>query len=99
MKIYQGVTLGALSTRGGQSLRGCRRHPTIEDDVTIYANAAILGGETVVVRDGVIGASAFITHSIAPCTTVSMKNVELQYKSRNCEGCAKAAEPFWEDQK
>ena len=44
VKIYQGVTLGALSTRGGQSLRGCKRHPTIEDNVTIYSGASILGG-------------------------------------------------------
>ena len=90
VKIYQGVTLGGLSTRGGQSLRGQKRHPTIEDNVTIYANAAILGGETVVGRDSVIGASAFITHSIAPCTTVSIKNQELQFKSRNCAGCPKS---------
>ena len=98
VKIYQGVTLGGLSTRGGQSLRGSKRHPTIEDNVTIYANASILGGNTVVGRDSVIGASAFITHSIPPCTTVSVKSQELQYKPRNCPGCAKA-EPFWEEQR
>ena len=100
VKIYQGVTLGGLTTRGGQSLKGCKRHPTIEDNVTIYAGASVLGGETVIGRDSVIGANSFITKSIAPCTTVSIKNQELQFKSRNCEGCAKAAkEPFWEDQK
>ena len=88
VKLYQGVTLGGLSTRGGQSLRGKRRHPTIEDDVTIYANAAILGGETVIGHGSVIGASAFITQSIAPCTTVTVKNLELQIKTReNCPGC------------
>ena len=80
VKIYQGVTLGALSTRGGQSLRGKRRHPTIEDNVTIYAGASVLGGETVIGRDSVIGSNAFITKSIAPCTTVSIKNQELQFK-------------------
>ena len=48
VKIYQGVTLGALSTRGGQSLRGKRRHPTIQDNVTIYAGASVLGGDTVI---------------------------------------------------
>ena len=89
VKIYQGVTLGALSTRGGQSLRGKRRHPTIEDNVTIYAGASVLGGETVIGRDSVIGSNAFITKSIAPCTTVSIKNQELQFKSRNCESCPK----------
>ena len=82
VKIYQGVTLGALTTRGGQSLRGKRRHPTIEDNVTIYAGASILGGETVIGRDSVIGSNAFITRSIAPGTTVSIKNQELQYKMR-----------------
>ena len=99
VKIYQGVTLGGLSTRGGQILRGVKRHPTIEDNVTIYANASILGGNTVIGRESVIGANAFVTHSIPACTTVTIKSQELQFKSRNCEGCAKAAEPFWEDQK
>ncbi|MBQ6904084.1 MAG: serine acetyltransferase, partial [Lachnospiraceae bacterium] len=55
VKIYQGVTIGALSTRGGQSLRGKKRHPTIEDGVTIYAGASILGGNTVIGKDAVIG--------------------------------------------
>jgi len=80
VKIYQGVTLGALSTRGGQDLRGKRRHPTIEDNVTIYAGASVLGGDTVIGRDSVIGSNAFITKSIAPYTTVSIKNQELQFK-------------------
>ncbi len=82
VKIYQGVTLGALSTRGGQDLRGKRRHPTIEDNVTIYAGASVLGGDTVIGRDSVIGSNAFITKSIAPNTTVSIKNQELQFKGR-----------------
>lgn len=93
VKIYQGVTLGGLSTRGGQSLRGKRRHPTIEDNVTIYANASILGGETVIGQGSVIGSSAFITKSVPPCTTVSLKSQELQMKPRgNCAGCKEA---FW----
>jgi serine O-acetyltransferase len=87
VKVYQGVTLGGLSTRGGQSLKGTKRHPTIEDNVTIYANAAILGGNTVIGHDCVIGASAFITSSVPACTTVSMKNPDLQFKSRNCSNC------------
>ena len=81
VKIYQGVTLGALSTRGGQKLHGKRRHPTIEDNVTIYAGASILGGDTVIGRNSVIGSNAFITHPIAPGTRVSIKNQELQYKN------------------
>ena len=86
VKIYQGVTLGALSTRGGQTLRGKRRHPTIEDNVTIYAGASVLGGDTVIGRDCVIGSNAFITGSVAPCTTVTIKNQELQMKQRS-SGC------------
>ena len=83
VKIYQGVTLGALSTRGGQSLRGKRRHPTIEDNVTIYAGASILGGDTVIGQGCVIGSNAFITSSIEPGTTVTIKNQELQFRQRN----------------
>lgn len=102
VKVYQGVTLGALTTRGGQSLRGKKRHPTIEDNVTIYAGASILGGGTVIGRDSVIGSNVFITHSIPPCTTVSVKSQELQFRPRNCdnhcETCDKP-EPFWENQK
>lgn len=80
VKIYQGVTLGALSTRGGQSLRGKRRHPTIEDRVTIYSGASVLGGDTVIGHDAVIGGNAFITSSIAPGTRVSVKNQELELR-------------------
>ena len=89
VKIYQGVTLGALTTRGGQSLRGKRRHPTIEDNVTIYAGASILGGATVIGRDSVIGSNVFITSSIPPCTTVSVKSQELQIRQR-CGGSARS---------
>jgi len=94
VKIYQGVTLGALTTRGGQSLRGKKRHPTIEDNVTIYAGASVLGGETVIGRECVIGSNAFITKSVPPCTTVSMKMQELQYKERSCAGCPKVKDHF-----
>ena len=80
VKMYQGVTLGALSTRGGQSLRGKRRHPTIEDRVTIYSGASVLGGDTVIGHDAVIGGNAFITGSIAPGTRVSVKNQELEMR-------------------
>ncbi len=80
VKIYQGVTLGALSTRGGQSLKNKKRHPTIEDNVTIYSGASILGGETVVGKDVVIGGNAFITKSVPEGAKVSIKNQELRYK-------------------
>lgn len=79
VKIYQGVTLGALSTRGGQKLQGKKRHPTIEDNVTIYSGASILGGESVIGKGTVIGSNAFITTSIPAGTKVSIKNQELKY--------------------
>ena len=79
VKIYQGVTLGALSTRGGQALKNKKRHPTIEDNVTIYSGASILGGNTVIGRDVVIGGNAFITRSVPEGAKVSVKNQELRY--------------------
>ena len=79
VKIYQGVTLGALSTRGGQKLKSKKRHPTIEDNVTIYSGASILGGETVVGKNVVVGGNAFITKSIPDGAKVSIKNQELRY--------------------
>ena len=72
VKIYQGVTLGGLSTRGGQALRDVRRHPTIEDGVTIYSGASILGGQTVVGAGSVIGANAFLTASVPPGSRISI---------------------------
>ena len=81
VKIYQGVTIGALSTRGGQKLSGKKRHPTICDNVTIYANASILGGDTVIGENTVIGGNAFITTAIDANTRVSMKNLEMEYKT------------------
>lgn len=81
VKIYQGVTLGALSTKGGQSLRGKKRHPTLEDDVTVYSSTSILGGDTIIGRGAVIGSNAFITKSVAPETRVSIKIPDLDYKT------------------
>ena len=81
VKLYQGVTIGALSTRGGQSLSGVKRHPTIEDNVTIYSGASVLGGDTVVGKNAVIGGNVFLTSSVPPDTRVSVKNQELEYKN------------------
>ncbi len=64
VKLYQGVTLGALSTRKGRQLQGCKRHPTLESHVTVYAGATILGGETLIPEGTTIGANAFVTASI-----------------------------------
>lgn len=80
VKIYQGVTIGALSTSAGQGLRGEKRHPTIEDHVTIYSGASILGGDTVIGEGAVIGGNAFITSSIKAGARVSIKNQELSIK-------------------
>ena len=80
VKIYQGVTIGALSTKAGRKLHGKKRHPTIEDNVIIYANASILGGETVIGKNSVIGGNAFITSSIPNNTKVSIKSQELDFR-------------------
>jgi serine O-acetyltransferase len=71
VKLYQGVTLGALSVKKEEG--SCKRHPTIEDDVTIYANATILGGEIVIGRGSVIGGSVWITQSVPPDSKIYLK--------------------------
>lgn len=81
VKIYQGVTIGALSTKDGQKLHGKKRHPTIESGVTVYANASILGGDTVIGEGSVIGGNAFVTSSVAPFTKVSIKNPEHSFRN------------------
>lgn len=86
VKVYQGVTLGALSTKGGQDWRGRKRHPTIEDDVTIYGGAIILGGDTVVGQGSTIGGSVFLTASVPPGYTVSVKPPELKMSARRQKG-------------
>jgi serine O-acetyltransferase len=70
VRIYQGVTLGAFSPRRGQRIRGLKRHPTIEDDVTIYAGATILGGETVIGHCSVISGNTTVTESVPPNSRV-----------------------------
>lgn len=83
VKIYQGVTLGALSfptDKDGQLIRGQKRHPTIEDRVVIYANATILGGRTVVGHDSTIGSSVWITSTVAPHTTVVLEKPNLRLR-------------------
>ncbi len=78
VKLYQGVTLGALSLKGGHDRwEGRKRHPTIEDGVTIYGGAIILGGNTVIGRGATIGGSVFITESVPAGHTVTMKQPQL----------------------
>ena len=82
VRIYQGVTLGALSVPkgSGDSLRGTRRHPTIEDDVIIYSGATILGREAVIGARSVVGGNVWITDAIPPDTRVIMESPKLIYK-------------------
>jgi serine O-acetyltransferase len=83
VKLYQGVTLGALSFQtdsDGQLVRGTKRHPTIEDRVVVYANATILGGQTVIGHDSVIGSSVWLTQSVDPHTTVVLEKPKLRMR-------------------
>jgi serine O-acetyltransferase len=86
VKLYQGVTLGALSLprdTSGQLIRGRKRHPTVESGSTLYANATILGAQTVVGAESVIGGSVFLTRSVPPRSRVSLKEPELRVASRD----------------
>ena len=86
VKLYQGVTLGALSLPkddSGLIIRGRKRHPTVEDGATLYANATVLGGQTVVGADSVIGGSVFLTRSIPARSRVSVKEPDLRVASRD----------------
>jgi len=79
LKLYQGVTLGALSfpkNEQGEIIRGLKRHPTIEDDVVIYAGATILGGDTVIGKGSVIGGNVWLTHSVAPGSRVTLERAQ-----------------------
>jgi len=89
VKLYQGVTLGALSfpkDERGRLVRGVKRHPTIEDDVVIYAAATILGGETVIGRGSVIGGNVWLTSSIPPNTKVVLSSAQLAYEMTSSAG-------------
>jgi serine O-acetyltransferase len=86
VKLYQGVTLGALSfprDATGQIIRGRKRHPTVENGATLYANATVLGGQTVVGEGSVIGGSVFLARSVPPRSRVSLKEPELRVATRD----------------
>lgn len=85
VKLYQGVTLGALSTRDGHHSQPGKRHPTVEDDVTIYSGATILGGNTAIGRGSVVGGNAFLTSSVQKDTRVVIHAPETVFKSRKGE--------------
>jgi serine O-acetyltransferase len=85
VRIYQGVTLGALSLKreaDGSMARGYKRHPTIEDDVIIYAGATILGGETVIGARSIIGGNVWLTSSVPPDSRVTLADPNLKIQSR-----------------
>lgn len=84
VKLYQGVTLGALShprDESGRVVRGTKRHPTVGDDVTLYANATVLGGGTVIGAESVVGGSVFLTRSVPERSRVGMKPVGLSFRA------------------
>ncbi len=84
VKLYQGVTLGALSfamDADGHLVRGLKRHPSIEDRVVIYANATILGGHVVIGHDSVIGSNVWLTRSVDPHTTVVLEKPKLRMRA------------------
>jgi len=80
VQVYQGVTLGALAPAQGERWRGRKRHPTIEDDVIIYPNATILGGETVIGARSVINGSVFVTKSVPADHTVGIEHPQIKLR-------------------
>ena len=81
VKMYQGVTLGALSIPDPDAGDYSKRHPTLEDDVTIYANSTILGGQTIVGARSVIGSNVWLTHSVPADTKVLFVQPDLKIKT------------------
>lgn len=92
VKLYQGVTLGALSIKSREAGRKAQRHPTIEDDVTVYAGATILGGDTVIGRGSTIGGNVWLTRSVPPGTTVVLDTPSLRFFSLPGSGANGAGE-------
>ncbi len=83
VKLYQGVTLGALSfpkDDHGQIVRGKKRHPTLEDNVVVYANATILGGDTIIGKDSIVGSNVWLTQTVPPSTLVTLEKPSLRFK-------------------
>jgi serine O-acetyltransferase len=98
VRIYQGVTLGALSPRHGESLRGQKRHPTIEDDVTIYAGVTILGGGVVIGRGSVIGGNVWLTESVPAGSKVVAEAPRTLVRQRGAgpSGSGAPPQPDWD---
>lgn len=93
VKLYQGVALIGRSLAGGQALKGKRRHPTLHDDVTVYAGATIMGADTVIGTDSTIGANVFLTHSVPARSLVFYEETQLKIlPKRNSPGSDAALE-------
>ncbi len=96
VRLYQGVTLGALSPRRGEGLRGRKRHPTIEDDVTIYSGATILGGHTVIGRGSVVGGNVWLVHSIPGGSKVVAEPPHQLVQRRSADQEAQTLQLHWD---
>jgi serine O-acetyltransferase len=94
VRLYHGVTLGAFSPRRGQTVRDVKRHPTIEDDVTIYPGATILGGETVIGRGSVVNGNAYVTESVPPNSRVVPEAPRQMVRQRS--GAERGEQLHWE---
>jgi serine O-acetyltransferase len=95
VKLYQGVTLGALSfprDPAGNIIRGMKRHPTLQNDVVVYANATILGGDTVIGHHAVIGSNVWLTHGVEPHTVVTIEKPSLRMKGPDTRDIAPSFE-------
>lgn len=93
VKMYQGVGLVARSLAAGQALRGHKRHPTIGDSVTIYANATVMGGDTIVGEGSTIGANVFLTRSVPPHSIVVLEDANVRVMSKRDRARASAEAP------
>jgi serine O-acetyltransferase len=93
VKLYQGVALIARSLAGGQALRGQKRHPTIEDHVTIYASTTIMGGDTVIGAGSTVAGNVFVTHSVPPRSLVVMEEKGVKVLDKNAR--ASSAQNDW----
>ncbi len=96
VRLYQGVTLGARAPRHGETLRGKKRHPTIEDDVTIYAGSTILGGETVIGRGTVIGGNVFLLESVPEDSKVIAEPPRYLVRQRGASARRSARQLHWD---